>query len=133
MSVELLIEKSTGCYQAMLDHLAAMSELLNGASPEAIQRMFAEWDLLQQQARRVDTQLDPQLDANRQTDLVAKLRQRTDLMEQVAIRCQQVCSQANLLKTLASDELNSLQQGREALGGYRGRTDRKGSRLSASF
>ena len=133
MSLEHLVEKSTARYQAMLDHLAQMAEVLKDAQPKTIHRALEDWQLLQQEAQQLDARID-QLTGNiPSSELSPKYQQRSELMAEVALECQQVYSRANLLKALVSDELNRLQHGRKALGGYKIPADKKGSRLTASF
>lgn len=133
MSLEQLIEQSAARYQAMLEHLAQMTEVLKDAQPKTIHRALESWQLLQQEAQQLDAQID-QLTGNfQQSELPPKYHQRSELMNQVALECQQVFSRANLLKALVSDELNRLQHGRKALGGYKTPVDKRGSRLTASL
>ncbi len=129
MSQEQLLEQSSDRYQAMLDHLTEMAALLKTAHPEAIKRGLEEWNRMQGEARLLDEQIDLQ---DRAVAEGAASQRRTELMTQVAEQCRRVYSQANLLKALVSDELSRLNQGRRALGGYRGTRDNKGSRLTAS-
>ncbi len=133
MSLEHLIEQSTDRYQAMLDHLAQMAGVLKNTQSKIIHRALEGWQLLQQEAQQLDTRID-QLTANiPSSELPPKYQQRRELMTQVAQQCQQVYSRANLLKALVSEELNRLQHGRKALGGYKPPAGKKGSRLTASF
>jgi hypothetical protein len=133
MSLEHLIEQSTDRYQAMLDHLTKMAEVLKDAQPQTIRCALEDWQLLQQEAQQLDARID-QLTGNIQrNELPTKYQQRSELMAQVAQQCQQVYSHANLLKALVSDELSRLQHGRRAMGGYKVPADKKGFRLTASF
>lgn len=133
MSLEQLITQSTARYQAMLDHLTKMAEVLKDAQPKTIRCALEDWQLLQKEAQQLDAQID-QLAGNMQrSELPLNFQQHRELMAQVALECQQVYSRANLLKALVSDEINRLQHGRKALGSYKVPADKKGSRLTASF
>lgn len=133
MSLEHLIEQSATRYQAMLNHLTKMAGALKDAQPQTIRCAIEDWQLLQQETQELDAQID-QLSGNiQQSELPPNYQQRRELMAQVAQQCQQVYSRANLLKALVSDELRNLQHGRKALGGYKAPTDKRGSRLTASF
>jgi hypothetical protein len=132
MSLEHLIEKSAEGYQGMLDHLADISGMLKGAHPEGIGQALEQWHFLLQEARQLDAEIDQHPSMTKQDNLAPNYQQRTELMRQVALQCEQVYSQANLLKAMVSDELNRLQHGRKALGGYKGSSNKKGSRLIAS-
>ncbi|OEU74098.1 MAG: hypothetical protein BA869_02605 [Desulfuromonadales bacterium C00003107] len=133
MSLEHLIEKSSVGYQGMLDHLAIISGMLKGAHPTGIGQALEHWHSLLQETRQLDTRIDQHRSTTPQNNLLPRFEQRTELMRQVALQCQQVYSQANLLKAMVSDELNKLQHGRKALGGYKGSSNNKGSRLTASL
>jgi hypothetical protein len=133
MSLEHLIEKSVAGYQGMLDHLADISGILKGGHPEGISQALEQWQLLLQEARQLDAEIDQYRTTDPQNNRPPNFQQRTDLMRQVALQCEKVYSQANLLKAMVSDELNQLQHGRKALGGYKGSSNPKGSRLTASF
>lgn len=133
MSLEHLIEKSAEGYQGMLEHLANISGMLKSAHPEGISQALEHWHFLLQEARQLDAQIDQHRSAAPQHSLLPSFQQRTELMRQVALQCEQVYSQANLLKAMVSEELNQLQQGRKALGGYKGSSNKKGSRLTASL
>ena len=133
MSLEHLIEKSTAGYQSMLDHLANISGMLKGAHPEGISQALEQWHFLLQEARQLDAQIDQHRSVAQQNNLLPSFEQRTELMRQVALQCEKVYSQANLLKAMVSEELNQLQHGRKALGGYKGPSNKKGSRLTASL
>jgi hypothetical protein len=133
MSLEHLLEKSAEGYQTMLDHLAAISGMLKGAHPEEISQALEHWHSLQKEARQLDTRIDQHHSTTQQNTLSPIYQHRTDLMRQVALQCQKVYSQANLLKAMVSDELNRLQHGRKALGGYKSPLNQKGSRLAASL
>lgn len=128
MSQKQLLQQSADRYQAMLGHLTEMAAILKTAHPEAIKRGLEEWNRLQGEARQLDEQIDLRDKAFAEGPASQR---RTELMAQVAVQCRQVYSQANLLKALVSDELHSLNQGRQALGGYKGARDNKGSRLTA--
>lgn len=132
MSLEELIEQSVAHYQAMLDHLTKMAEVLKDAQPKTISCALEEWQLLQQEAQHLDARIDQLTNNIQRSELPLKFQQRRELMAQVALQCQQIYSRANLLKALVSDELKNLQQGRKALGGYKAPTDKRGSRLTAS-
>lgn len=133
MSLDQLIAQSSARYQAMLDHLEQMAEVLKDAQPQTIRCALEDWQLLQQEAQQFDARID-QLAGNMQrSELPLKFHQRSELMTQVALECQQVYSRANLLKALVSDEISRLQHGRKALGSYKVPADKKGSRLTASF
>lgn len=133
MSLEHLIEKSAAGYQGMLDHLADISQILKKGHPEGISLALEQWHLLLQEARQLDAQIDQHRSAAPQNNLPPNFKQRTELMRQVAQQCEEVHSQANLLKAMVSDELNRLQHGRTALGGYKGSSSNKGARLTASL
>ncbi len=133
MSLEHLIAQSTSRYQAMLNHLTKMAEVLKDAQAQTIHYTIEEWQLLQQQAQHLDAQID-QLTGNIQrSELPQTYQQRSKLMAQVALQCKQTYSHANLLKVLVNDELNRLQHGRRAMGGYKGSSNKKGTRLTASL
>lgn len=133
MSLDHLIEQSAAGYQDMLDHLADISGMLKDAHSEGISQALERWHFLLQEAQQLDAQIDQHRSANQQDDLQPSFQQRTELMRQVALQCEQVYSQANLLKAMVGEELNRLQHGRKALGGYKGPSDKKGSRLTASL
>lgn len=133
MSLERLIEKSSAGYQGMLDHLADISEILKGGRPEGISQALEQWNSLLQEARQLDAEIDRQLSAAPNSTLPPNFQHRTKLMRQVALQCEEVHSRANLLKAMVSDELNRLQHGRTALGGYKGSSSNKGTRLTASL
>jgi len=133
MPLEHLIKKSAEGYQVMLDHLACMSETLKGTHPEEISQALEHWHSLQKEARQLDTRINQHHSTIQQNNLPPIYQHRTDLMRQVALQCQKVYSQANLLKAMVSDELNRLQHGRKALGGYKSPSNPKGSRLTASL
>jgi hypothetical protein len=130
MTQAQLLEQSADRYQAMLGHLTEMAGILKTAHPEAINRGLKEWNRMQGEARLLDEQIDLQDKAVAEGPASQR---RAELMAQVAVQCRKVYSQANLLKALVGDELKQLNQGRKALGGYRGTRDNKGSRLTASF
>ena len=133
MSMDHLIEQSTARYQAMLNHLTTMAEVLKDAQPKTIRCAIEDWQLLQQEAQQLDAQIDQLSGHIQRSELPPKYQQRSDLMAQVALQCQQIYSHANLLKVMVSEELNQMQRGRKALGGYKGSSNQKGSRLSASL
>lgn len=130
MSQEQLLQQSVNCYQAMLEHLAILTGTLKSAEPKAISIGLAEWQKLQEEARQVDIQIEAHGEMNQEAPLAQR---RIELMAEVALQCRQIYSQASLLKALVSDELHRLQQGRMALGGYKGKRDHRGSRLTASL
>lgn len=133
MPLEDLIKKSTAGYQGMLDHLADISQILKDGHPEGIGLALEQWHLLLQEARQLDAEIDQHRSAVPQNKLPPNFKQRTELMRQVAQQCEKVHSQANLLKAMVSDELNRLQHGRTALGGYKGSSRKTGGRLTASL
>jgi hypothetical protein len=130
MTLETLLQHSLDQYRQLLDKLEEIARMLKTGRAAAIGLSLETWLQLQQEARRIDTQIaelgDWQAAAIRSCP---SFEARQTLMKDLAGRCREVFGQAVAHQALIRDELLRLREGRTAITGYKSLPGKPGNRI----
>ena len=131
--VETLIQKSLDQQMKMIHLLKPMSEHVNAHSLGAVEKFNTSFSDLQQETKQTDEILVGHLNSEDVPGTIRQLlEQRNSLQKDVMILLKKILPKAVNAKSLMANEVQSIQNGRKALSGYKNHTAHQGKIVNRS-
>lgn len=128
------VEESITHYAQTLYALQQFEEDAASFAPEEIYGFAEELRTRQEQAARIDAEIERRLrQGETASGLAEELAQRLELMHDVQAFNGLLSQKIRGMMSVISSELSQTRGGREAMSGYRSRTDGRGSIVSGNF
>jgi hypothetical protein len=128
--LELLLERSIGQYQAILDQTLEVAKVLEQARPQHIVACSGRLNKMREEARRTDEALAELFRKKEiQFDASSLFQKRRELMRRVLEQNNLLSDKIRGINSVISDEISQIKKGRTAMAGYKGQRKPKGKVL----
>jgi hypothetical protein len=128
--LELLLERSIGQYQAILDQVFEAAKIMEQTRPQHIEACSGCLNEMREEARRIDEALAELFRKKEiQFDASSLFQKRRELMRRVLEQNNLLSDKIRGINSVISDEISQIKKGRTAMAGYKGQRKPKGKVL----